>query len=439
MNKARLQSWGNYPPLPQSALNCYWRSELPEKLACASQKHGTVLPYGSGLSYGDSCLAASDHVLRIRPLDRYISADWETGGLVAEAGMSLGDILTLAIPQGWFLPVTPGTQHVTLGGAIANDVHGKNHHRRGTFGGHVRSFGLLRSDRGHLVCSQEVESDLYGATIGGLGLTGIITWAQIQLMPIRSSQIDCLTQRFGELDEFFELSAELDDQHEFCVSWIDCSKSERTTGRGIYIAGDFAPGGSLVYKRSHKFTFPFTPSTSLVNSLSLQLFNSIYWHQAPRVRSKSQIGYNQFFYPLDMISRWNLIYGRKGFRQYQCVIPEPEARNGIRAILDAVAKSGSGSFLSVLKRFGNVPSPGLLSFPRPGITLAIDVAQTDSLGTRLLPRLDDIVRGIGGRLYPAKDSHMSAADFQRSYPEWRRLEELRDPVLLSHFWKRVTQ
>lgn len=267
MKSARLLSWGMYPPFPQVPLACHWRDELCGQLTKAQQVQGTTLPYGAGLSYGDSCLAASDHVLHMRPLDRFIKADWTTGVLTAEASVTLEEILAVSIPHGWFLPDTPGTKYVTMGGAIANDVHGKNHHRRGTFGRHVQRFGLLRSNEGRLTCSTGEHDELFKATIGGLGLTGLIEWAQIQLVSIRTSQIHSVTQRFDNLDEFFALSEELEQKHEFCVSWIDCAARGKTSGRGIYMAGDFASDGTLKTETSRKLTVPLTPPISLVASL----------------------------------------------------------------------------------------------------------------------------------------------------------------------------
>lgn len=416
---------------------CNWRSELPVRLARHKELHGTTLPFGSGLSYGDSCLAASDRVLALSPLDRFVSVDWSVGILIAEAGTTLEQILAIAIPQGWFLPVSPGTKYVTLGGAIANDVHGKNHHRRGTFGRHVRQFGLLRSDTGRVTCSPTEHVPLFQATIGGLGLTGIIEWAEIQLMPIRSSRVTCLTQRFGNIEEFFALSAELDEKHEFSVSWIDCAARGKTTGRGVFMAGDFSREGGLMVETSRKLTVPFTPPASLVNSISVRAFNALYWSKAPHLRKTGGVGYDRFLYPLDGFLKWNRIYGRNGFQQYQCLMPEAAARTGIHELLSTIGKSGTGSFLAVLKRCGNLPSPGLLSFPGPGTTLALDFPQTEHVSKTLFPALDSVVRSAGGRIYPAKDAHMSGEDFRRSYPAWSRLETLRDPALLSRFWERV--
>ncbi|MDR1229179.1 MAG: FAD-binding oxidoreductase [Azoarcus sp.] len=432
-------SWGRYPPLPQRARAANWCGGLPALLASAAKEKGSTLAHGEGRSYGDSCLAASGEVIAMRRLDRFLDADWSSGVLRAEAGTTLADILAVAVPRGWFLPVTPGTKFVTLGGAIANDVHGKNHHRRGTFGRHVRRFGLLRSDRGRLVCAPDAEPALFAATIGGLGLTGLIEWAEIQLMPIASSHVDGLAVRFGDLGEFFALSAELDERHEFCVSWVDCAARGKTAGRGVYMAGDFASDGPRAVENRRRPGVPLTPPVSLVNAWSLRAFNAIYWRKASAKRRYVRGGYDPFFYPLDALPNWNRIYGIKGFQQYQALIPDAEARAGVQALLDAIARSGKGSFLAVLKRCGGDASPGLLSFPRPGVTLALDFPHSGHLEDALFPRLDAIVHEAGGRLYPAKDAHMKGEDFRRAYPDWEKLAALRDPLLLSHFWKRVAQ
>lgn len=399
--------------------------------------HGSTLPYGNGRSYGDSCLAASDQVLHLRTLDRFIAVDWEQGTVRAEAGVLLAEILAAAIPHGWFLPVTPGTQFATLGGAIANDVHGKNHHVRGTFGRHVRAFGLLRHGEDLLTCSPAENAALHAATVGGLGLTGVITWAEIQLMPIRSSRIDSTVVRFAGLAEFFALSAELDERHEYSVAWIDCLAAGRNTGRGVFIVGDHAAEGPLQVGARSRLDVPLTPPISLINNLSLRAFNEAYWRAHPKERTRRQVDYEPFFYPLDRILHWNRIYGRKGFQQYQCVIPDAAAPAAMQELLGAIAASGQGSFLAVLKRCGDMTSPGLLSFPLPGTSLALDFPQKAQLAP-LFTRLDAIVREAGGRLYPAKDAHMSGSDFRRAYPRWEELEGLRDRTLMSRFWKRVT-
>lgn len=432
-----LLSWGHHPPHPQAFDAANWRDDLPTLLRSARASGSTTLAFGNGRSYGDSCLAASDRVLLARPLDRFLGFDAVEGVISAEGGVTLDEVLRLVVPHGWFLPVTPGTKYATLGGAVANDVHGKNHHLRGTFGRHLLRFGLVRSDRGRLVCSPAENADLFAATIGGLGLTGIVEWVELRLARIASSRIDAVVQRFGDLDEFFALSDELDHRHEFCVSWVDCAG--RAAGRGIYSAGDFAADGPLAYEAPPARTVPFTPPVSLVNPLSLRAFNFAYWHASPLWRTEARSGYEPFFYPLDAVRHWNRVYGRRGFQQYQCLIPEACAKPAVRALLDAIAESGTGSFLAVLKRCGDLASPGLMSFPAAGTTLALDFPQHARLDAALFPRLDAIVREAGGRIYPAKDAHMSGEDFRAAYPDWQRVEALRDPVLMSRFWQRVTR
>ncbi|KAE9643779.1 FAD-binding oxidoreductase [Pseudomonas sp. PB106] len=433
-----LYSWGRYPQHPQIATACTWRSDLPSAIKSFQDQQLETLPFGNGRSYGDSCLAASDHVIQTRSMDRFIAADWSTGRIVVEAGITLAQILEVIIPRGWFLPVTPGTQFVTVGGAIANDVHGKNHHRKGTFASHTPRFGLLRSDDGLLVCSTEENPALYAATIGGLGLTGIITWSEINLVAINSSAIDSTKVRFDNLKEFFSLSDELDQQHEYSVAWIDCLAKGDAVGRGVFIVGDHAPYGELKLTHKGKLNVPFTPFVSPFSSQTLKCFNNTYWHVQPSKRTRQNIHYEPFFYPLDGILNWNRIYGSKGFQQFQCVIPEVNAEATVHELLSTIAKAGQGSFLAVLKRCGEIPSPGLLSFPMPGTSLALDFSQRAGLDTGLFRRLDDIVAEAGGRLYPAKDAHMSAEHFRTFYPAWEQIEELRDPALKSRFWKRVT-
>lgn len=430
-------SWGRYPHWPQKGACVAWPQELTSVIHDLASRHGHTLAYGNGRSYGDSCLAQSAQVVSMASLDRFIEVDWTHGTITAEAGVTLAQILELAIPRGWFLPVTPGTQYVTLGGAIANDVHGKNHHVRGTFGGHVLQFGLVREQQA-MTCSAQQNPLLYQATIGGLGLTGVIAWAQLQLVPITSSQIDGSMERFANLGEFFALSTELDSQHEYSVAWIDCLAKGKDAGRGVFIVGDHAKYGTLEAGSHKKLNVPLTPPISLINNLSLRGFNEAYWRKHPRTRTPMRSHYEPFFYPLDKMLNWNRIYGRKGFQQYQCVIPDANAATAMPELLEAIAQSGQGSFLAVLKCCGEAVSPGLLSFPMPGTSLALDFPNSANLPA-LFERLDSIVRAARGRLYPAKDAHMSGSDFRAAYPQWEQLERLRDPSILSRLWKRVTE
>lgn len=439
MTAKAMQSWGRYPYFPQQVIQVNWRDELAPALATLRAQHATALPYGNGRSYGDSCLAASDNLLQIRGLNRFITADWQRGVIRAEAGVTLEEILRVCVPRGWFLPVTPGTKFVTLGGAVANDVHGKNHHVRGTFGAHVSRFALLRSDRDLIECSIEENSDLFAATIGGLGLTGIVVWVELQLLPIRSSAIETINFRFENLNEFFDLSEQYDNDHEYSVAWIDCLASGDALGRGHFTVGDHAADGGLELSARRKLTMPFTPPLSLVNSLSLRAFNHFYYQRQRERERRYRSDYDSFFYPLDAIAHWNRMYGPLGFQQYQCVVPNAHARTAIPELLRAIAAHNAGSFLAVLKRCGDKPSPGLLSFPLPGVSLALDFPQREKLNRKLFERLDAIVHECGGRLYPAKDAHMRGIDFRNAYPAWTQVETLRDPLLLSRFWQRVTR
>lgn len=434
-----LLPWGLFPNYPQESSRVAWRSDLPSAFADLARSKGTTLPFGNGRSYGDSCLAVSDCVLYMRDLDRIIHADWTRGVVTVEPGLTLGELLEVAIPKGWFLRVTPGTQFVTVGGAIANDVHGKNHHRQGNFGAHVSQLGLIRSNEGFQTCSPTENPRLFEATVGGLGLTGIIAWAELQLQRICATQISAVNQRFDNLDEFFAISGELDAVHEFSVAWVDCAAKGKFAGRGVYMAGDFSDEGTLEFSRGSTLNMPFMPPVSMVNRLSLRAFNEVYWRSFPSARKRTRSACESFFFPLDRILNWNRIYGRRGFQQYQCVLPPENARAGIQELLSAIANSGMGSFLAVLKQFGEYKSAGLLSFPRPGVTLALDFPNRPAHIGRLFNRLDAIVREANGRLYPAKDAHMDPADFRRAYPRWEELEALRDRSLNSRFWQRVTQ
>jgi FAD/FMN-containing dehydrogenase len=434
-----MLSWGRYPYTKQDGHALAWRDAARATIAEACEMQGTTLAFGNGRSYGDSCLATSGHVVATARLDRFIAVDWQTGVLRLESGVTFEQILELSIRRGWMLPVTPGTKYVTVGGAIANDVHGKNHHVRGTFGRHVLRFALARSDGIVYECAIDEHPELFAATIGGLGLTGLITWAEIQLMPIRSNMVNVKTNRFGNLDEFFDLSERLDPLHEYSVAWVDCQSRGASLGRGVFMVGDHDDHGPLEVDHRKKRRVPFTLPIPVFNRVTLRVFNELYFrHQHPR-ETLSSVGYDKYFYPLDGLLEWNRIYGRAGFQQYQCVVPHDVARDSIRAILDVVGKSGTGSFLAVLKRCGSLRSPGMLSFPLEGTSLALDFPQREAQNIPLFAKLDTIVREAHGRLYPAKDAHMTGADFRAAYPRWQQLESLRDPAMLSRFWERTTQ
>ncbi len=435
-----MLSWARYPRRPQQSHPVHWPDEVPSTSHEIFQAHvDGALAFGMGRSYGDSCLAASDQVISMRAMDRVLAADWDSGVIRAQAGLTLDALVRMALPHGWFLTVTPGTRFVTLGGAVANDVHGKNHHVQGTFGCHVRQLVLYRSQEGVVTCSPTERADLFAATVGGLGLTGIIMSVELQLRRVMSSQIEQRSIRFGGLDEFFELSRQLDPTHEYSVAWVDCLASGKDIGRGHYMSGNHATEGPLKVAPVSRLGMPIDPPFSFVNALSLRAFNTMYYNRQIAREVQSRVDYAPFFYPLDGILDWNRMYGKKGFQQYQCVVPRQHGREVIRAVMAEIARSGTGSFLAVLKQCGDIASPGLLSFPLPGVTLALDFPQRDQQNSRLFSKLDALIHEAGGRLYPAKDAHMSACDFQKAYPAWRQVEALRDPHLLSKFWKRVTQ
>ncbi len=438
MGEARYQSWGRYPKADQEAVRLRWRDD---DLPVAGHDGDTFLPFGNGRSYGDVCLNDGGVVLDCRGLDRFIDFDAETGLLRCEAGCLLSEILELVVPRGWFLPVTPGTQFVTVGGAIANDVHGKNHHRAGTFGCHVRRFELLRSDGARVACAPDENADWFRATIGGLGLTGVITWAEIELKPIANPAIDREVVRYRDLDEFFGLSRESDGEFEYTVAWVDCLAKGGALGRGLFVRGNHAETATARRARAPAatITFPIDPRPALVNGLSLKVFNALYYRKQLRPRKRSQVHYAPFFYPLDAVRKWNRVYGAKGLLQYQCVVAHDDGAAAIREILDRISAARTGSFLAVLKVFGAVASPGLLSFPRPGVNLAVDFPNRGQRTLDLLDRLDEVTRGAGGAVNPSKDGRMSAASFQAYYPEWRELERFIDPRFSSSFWRRVTK
>jgi len=418
-------------------MSLQWRSDpLPTSLP------GTdcLLPYGNGRSYGDVCLNRGGTVLDTRQLNHVISFDADTGVLRCESGMLLADVLHLVVPMDWLLPVSPGTRYATIGGALANDVHGKNHHKAGAFGCHVRSFELLRSDGSRSLCTPTENSELFSATIGGLGLTGLVTWVELQLRHIDGPMLSEESIKFANLDEFFQLSDASDADFEYTVAWVDCVSRGDALGRGFFARANHVPARAAapvaVRQQSPDFSLPFTPPLSLVNRWSLKAFNALYYSRQQQSRRIRNLHYQSFFYPLDSIGSWNRIYGPKGMLQYQCVLPGSDGREVMREMLRTIALSGDGSFLAVLKIFGDKPSPGMLSFPRPGVTLALDFPNQPDV-FRLLDRLDDMTRSVGGAVYPAKDARMSPESFRSYFPRWEEFAQYIDPGFSSSFWRRV--
>ncbi|MDP3295523.1 MAG: FAD-binding oxidoreductase [Nevskia sp.] len=428
----QVLSWGRLPAPEQRLIR------LGSRFDALPTTSGSLLPYALGRSYGDSCLNSGGALLATRGLDRYIAFDRDSGVIEVEAGVSLGEIIALALPQGWFPAALPGTRFVTVGGAIANDVHGKNHHRAGSFGHQVLGFELLRSDGQVLHCSPTANAALFAATIGGLGLTGLIRRASLQLQRVPGPWIRGSSERFGSLAEFFALSAESAAASAYTVAWIDSSATGANTGRGLFIRGNHADGPASP-TTPKGIRLPITPPISLINPLSLSAFNALYYRRPAAVISDALWHWQPFFHPLDAVQEWNRIYGPRGFYQYQCVVPMQDAENVISEMLRRIADSKLGSFLVVLKTFGSMAARGMMSFPRPGATLAIDFPNRGAQTLALLDALDALTMAAGGAVYPAKDARMSPTAFRQYFPQWQAFASHVDPRFSSSFWRRVTE
>jgi short-subunit dehydrogenase/FAD/FMN-containing dehydrogenase len=443
-NGAIISAWGK--GVHASGLHLL---ENPANQVAAVKAYGAgtdmILPFGCGRSYGDVALNPGGRLIATSGLNRFLSFDTETGILDCEAGVTLCDILIACCRpdrdgSGWFLPVSPGTRFVSVGGAIANDVHGKNHHVAGTFGCHVLSFVLARSDGQVMTCSPTEHPDLFAATIGGLGLTGLILSTRLALRRVEGSALEAQDDRFDKLADFFALAAETERNWEYTAAWIDCLAKGKNAGRGIFSRARHAPGiGAEPPAAQARFSVPMTPPISMIGGIGLHAFNAAYWRKLGlgRVKRQTTGSYEPVFYPLDAIGGWNQLYGPKGFHQFQCAVPAAVAPQAIEEMLGAIAKAGEGSMLAVLKTFGDKRSPGLLSFPMPGATLALDFPARGASTLALLRRLESITRAAGGRIYPAKDSVMSKAAFQEGYPNHADFVKHIDPAASSGYARRV--
>jgi len=441
LSDSSTTSWGNlYRGEQKMAAICWRNGPVPTAPP-------TLLAVGNRRSYGDVCVNEEGVVVDATGLNRFISFDRENGVLRCEAGVTLREIADLVIPAGWFLPVTPGTSFVTVGGAVANDVHGKNHHVAGSFGCFVRSFELRRSSGPSLICSAQENPMMFSATIGGCGLTGTIVWVEFLLKRISSSTLNVESISYTGYDEFLRLSEESEHSHEYCVSWIDCLAVGEKLGSGVFFRANHVnvaregPTASLDIESKERGKSRSIPaflgkSLPLVNQLSLRLFNSLYTRTHTGNKHYTE-NFQKFFYPLDSLSNWNRIYGRRGFYQFQCVVPFAN-KNAIADILNQISLSGQGSFLSVLKTMGDIKSPGMMSFSRPGVTLALDFPNAGNKTTRLLASLESIVVAADGAIYPAKDAAMSAHTFCQCYPALEQFKQYVDEAYSSGFWRRVS-
>lgn len=426
--KLLLSGWGRYPNIEANL-------ERPEKLATVAtfvKTSESILARGKGRSYGDAAL--NHRILLTERLNRMLAFNPETGVLRCEAGVTFQEILEIFIPRGWFPSVTPGTKFITVGGAVACDVHGKNHHRDGGFSQFVRSFSLVLANKDCIECSRTQNPELFWATIGGMGLTGIITEVEFSLRRIETAYLQCRTLKADNLDAALELFQEYDTQYQYSVAWIDCLARGNALGRSVLMLGNHATVSQLSPQQQakplcllskHRRRVPFTPPAGLLNRYTMQGFNWLYYNLK---RDREAIeDYDNFFYPLDFVEDWNKLYGKPGFIQYQCVFPLETSRQGLTRILELCSSQGWGSFLAVLKRLGS--QDGWLSFPLSGYTLALDMAVKPGLW-EFLDQLDAVVIEYGGRVYLAKDARLNATAFRSMYPQlpqWLAIKSQVDP------------
>jgi decaprenylphospho-beta-D-ribofuranose 2-oxidase len=412
----KIYGWGRYPTIDAQVLLPQTQSVCVDLL----KANEIVLPRGLGRSYGDS--ANSSSVIQSVYLDHFIEFDETTGVLTCEAGVSIREILQLIVPKGWFVPVTPGSSFVTIGGAIASDVHGKNHHLSGTFSEHLLSFDLLLGTGGVVRVTKDSYPDLFRATCGGMGLTGMILSASIQLKPISSSQIHQTTIKASCLEAVCE-QFEVNHASTYSVAWIDCLTSGKQLGRSLLMLGEHSQDGTLELGKKKSLNMPIDMPSLILNHYSIKAFNSLYYHRIFSKTKTELVSFEPYFYPLDAIGNWNRLYGKAGFVQYQFVLPKAVGVKGLRQILEVIVKSGKGSFLAVLKAFGTA-NQNFLSFPIEGYTLALDFKMSEET-VQLMKLLDSMLVEMGGRIYLTKDALMTEASFKRTYPQWEQFEEVR--------------
>ena len=430
-----LAGWGRTSPSAATVIATADGTGVSEAIAQPGERG--VLARGLGRSYGDAAQNAGGVIIDTTVGASGFSLDERAATVTADAGTSLDAVLRAIVPAGFFVPVTPGTRHVTIGGAIAADIHGKNHHRDGSFARHLISLTLRIADGQRLTLSPICDAEAFWATIGGLGLTGVIESATFAVSPIATSRLLVDTSRAADLDEIMALMADADDRHRYSVAWIDLLATGRSLGRSVLTAGDFAPLDALTgaeARTSHHYgprpivaAPPWVPS-GILNRTSIRAFNELWFRKAPKRRTAQLQTIGAFFHPLDAITGWNRLYGRRGFVQHQTVVPFG-AESTLRAMVERLAGSGAASFLAVLKRFG-AASPGPLSFPLPGWTLALDLPVGPSALGPLLDELDALAVGAGGRVYLAKDGRVRADLVPAMYPrldEWRAVRHRLDP------------
>ena len=426
--KKEIANWGNYPSMESDERLFSYLSDAQQYIKTSDH----FIPRGNGRCYGDASLAPV--TLNTTRFDKILSFDIPNGIFECESGITLDQVLDVIVPKGWFLPVTPGTKFITVGGAVASDVHGKNHHVDGCFSHHVEEMDLLLADGRLITCSPNEETDLFEATCGGMGLTGLITRVRFRLKKIGTSYIRQRQIKAANLEEILRLFDEYKD-YTYSVAWIDCLKKGKAFGRSILILGEHATLSDLNQRQKKEplqlpgkkqINFPFNLPSWILNSFTVKAFNFLYYGKNLKKTIDNVVNYEPFFYPLDAILHWNRGYGKKGFIQYQFVVPM-ESRQGLIEILQKISEKGLGSFLAVLKVFG--PQESLIGFPMKGYTLALDFPVRDGLFD-FLDELDKIVLQYGGRLYMSKDARMKPGILQGSYrhlPRFLSIIEKYDP------------
>ena len=403
-----ISGWGMYPKIESTVL----RFETEQALANLIGEYYGLVPRGNGRSYGDSAL--SPVTVDVKPKNYFLSFDESSGLLHVQAGALLSDILEIFVPKGWFLKITPGTKLITVGGAIASDVHGKNHHIEGCFSESVKEFRIVTANGTIIICNRESTPDLWKATCGGMGLTGVILDAKIYLKKIKSQYINQVTIKTKNLKETFDAFEEFKDKP-YSVAWIDCLAKGNAMGKSLLLVGDFSGEGGLGYQLKPQKTIPFNFPSFTLNKLSVKAFNELYYGKVRKKVTKQQVDIDAFFYPLDAIGHWNRIYGKNGFTQYQFILPKVHSYDGLKEILATIADSGKGSFLAVLKLYGKA-NQNWLSFPLEGYSLALDFKIEKGI-FQLLDMLDRIVLKYGGRIYLTKDVRVSRKTFEKGYPQ----------------------
>jgi decaprenylphospho-beta-D-ribofuranose 2-oxidase len=431
--RATLSGWGRFP---FSESDIYRPERIAELQSLVADHDNSLIARGAGRAYGDAALNDGNRVADIQRLNRMLAFDSETALLRCEAGVTIAEIIEVFLPRGFFPPVTPGTRFVTLGGSIAADVHGKNHHRDSSLASHVTNFDLMLATGEILRCSREENSDLFWATVGGMGLTGVIVEVELRLRPVESGYFNGELIRASNIDAAIEAFERTDSEYGYSVAWIDCASGKSSLGRSVLNVGNFATLATLPENLAQdplNVTPPIIPSVPFdlpgftLNALTVKAFNAVIYMLHRDTRARTIFDWQSFFYPLDSIRSWNRIYGKRGFVQYQCVWPLAESRAGLVELLEAISKSRRASFLAVLKKFG--AQDGMLSFPMPGYTLALDFPVNDTL-LEFLETLDAMVLKRGGRVYLAKDARMRAETFRAMYPNfarWRQAKALADP------------